>query len=68
MGVLGTAAANFSTRLKFRLNVDETLDIFAVHAVSGIVGTLLCGIFADRNIGASFHLADEDLLMLCSRT
>lgn len=38
MGFLGAFCANFATRLKFALHVDETLDIFAVHCVGGFVG------------------------------
>jgi Amt family ammonium transporter len=40
-GVLSALAVN----LKFRLHVDESLDVLAVHGVAGLVGTLLVGLF-----------------------
>lgn len=47
-GVVGAALSNLSTRLKYYLNIDDALDVFAIHGVAGIVGSLLTGIFADR--------------------
>jgi Amt family ammonium transporter len=35
-----------STRLKRRLGYDDSLDVFGVHAVGGIVGAVLTGVFA----------------------
>lgn len=32
--------ANFGTKLKYYINVDETLDIFPCHAVAGLIGSL----------------------------
>jgi Amt family ammonium transporter len=34
------------------MQVDETLDIFAVHGVSGFIGSVMLGIFADKNVMA----------------
>ncbi|RYC57969.1 hypothetical protein CHU98_g8242 [Xylaria longipes] len=45
-GVLGASFANYATKLKFVLRIDDSLDIFAVHAVGGIVGNILTGFFA----------------------
>lgn len=45
-GVVGGAACNFATKIKFLVGVDDALDIFAEHGVGGIVGNLLTGIFA----------------------
>jgi len=39
--VLSAAGANFGTKLKWIIKVDETLDIFACHAIAGLIGTLL---------------------------
>ena len=43
----------FCTRVKHRLNYDDTLDVFGVHGVGGIAGTLMAGVFASRAITAS---------------
>ncbi|RYP67503.1 hypothetical protein DL771_007203 [Monosporascus sp. 5C6A] len=45
-GIVGGVVCNFATKLKFLFSIDEALDIFAVHAVGGITGNLLTGIFA----------------------
>ena len=39
------------TTLKQRLNYDDSLDVFGVHGVGGIVGTFLAGVFAVKAIG-----------------
>lgn len=46
-GVVGGASGNLATRLKYYMKIDDALDIFAIHGVCGIVGSLLVGIFAD---------------------
>ena len=45
-GVVGGAACNYATKVKFFLGIDDALDIFAVHAIGGLVGNLLTGFFA----------------------
>ncbi|TRX88100.1 hypothetical protein FHL15_010998 [Xylaria flabelliformis] len=45
-GALGACFANYATKLKFVLRIDDSLDIFAVHAVGGIVGNILTAFFA----------------------
>jgi Amt family ammonium transporter len=47
-GVVCYAAVNF---IKFRLKIDDTLDVFAVHGVGGILGSLLTAVFAARALG-----------------
>ena len=37
--------------IKQRLKLDDSLDVFPVHGVAGIVGTILTGIFASANLG-----------------
>ncbi|RPA95319.1 high affinity ammonium transporter [Choiromyces venosus 120613-1] len=45
-GVVGGAACNYATKLKFVIGVDDALDIFAEHGVGGMVGNILTGFFA----------------------
>ncbi len=47
-GVICFMATNY---LKRRLHVDDSLDVFPVHGVGGILGTLLTGIFASNALG-----------------
>ena len=37
--------------IKQKFHIDDSLDVFPVHGVGGILGTLLAGIFASANIG-----------------
>ena len=43
----------FCTFLKHRLRYDDSLDVFGVHGVGGMLGTLLAGVFATKAITAS---------------
>lgn len=47
-GVVCYFATNFLKRV---LKVDDSLDVFPVHGVGGILGTLLAGIFASKQLG-----------------
>ena len=53
--VIGLAAGAIcfwaSTTLKRKLGYDDSLDVFGVHGVGGIIGTLLCGIFVVKSLG-----------------
>ncbi len=40
-----------STSLKHALGYDDSLDAFGVHAVGGIVGAILTGVFAAESVG-----------------
>ena len=52
--VIGAAAGLVcywsSVVLKTRLGYDDSLDVFGVHGVGGILGTILVGVFATRVI------------------
>jgi Amt family ammonium transporter len=45
IGLLAGALCALAVRLKFRLGVDESLDVLAVHGVGGFVGMLSVGFF-----------------------
>lgn len=38
--------------IKQKLKIDDSLDVFPVHGVGGILGTLLAGVFASTELGA----------------
>lgn len=42
-----------ATSLKSKLGYDDSLDAFGVHAIGGIVGALLTGVFAVKAIGGT---------------
>ncbi|KAF5365383.1 hypothetical protein D9757_012117 [Collybiopsis confluens] len=49
-GFMAGTVCNFATQLKFVFGYDDTLDIFASHAVGGVVGNLLTGLFAQSSV------------------
>jgi len=44
--------------LKHMLKVDDTLDVFGVHALGGILGALLTGIFVSPDLGGPSVVSD----------
>jgi len=40
-----------ATKLKHAIGYDDSLDVFGVHAVGGIIGAMLTGVFADASLG-----------------
>ena len=68
VGVGGALAIGFiagavcfwsATWLKIKLGYDDSLDCFGVHGVGGIIGALLTGVFAVKDIGG----ADGSLIL-----
>jgi Amt family ammonium transporter len=52
VGLSGGVVCYFCTTwLKQGLRIDDSLDVFPVHGVGGIVGTLLAGILVSGNLG-----------------
>ncbi len=60
--VIGTAAGVVClwgvTGLKKLLKVDDSLDVFGVHAVGGILGALLTGVFVSPDLGGPGFVTD----------
>ncbi|WP_283679655.1 ammonium transporter [Lentilactobacillus sp. Marseille-Q4993] len=74
IGILGTLASYFFvTQLKDRIGVDDALDAFGCHGISGIIGSIATGLFATKDVnpvvthnglfyGGGFHLLGVQLL------
>ncbi len=64
MGALAIGAAAgvgcywASTRLKRAMGYDDSLDVFGVHAVGGIIGAMLTGVFSAVSLGGSGLVKD----------
>ena len=60
--VIGVIAGAFCfwacTALKQKLKYDDSLDVFGVHGVGGVVGTLLTGVFAVAAVGETAGLLE----------
>ncbi len=46
------------TALKHRFKYDDTLDVFGIHGIGGLLGTLAVGIFASSAIGGTAGLLE----------
>ncbi|KFN49576.1 ammonium transporter [Arenimonas composti TR7-09 = DSM 18010] len=63
-GALAIGAASgvvcffFATAVKRRLGYDDALDVFGVHAIGGIVGAILTGVFAAPALGGFGEVTD----------
>ncbi len=51
--VAGTVCYWACTWLKHRFKYDDTLDVFGIHGIGGLLGTLLAGVFATAAIGGT---------------
>lgn len=53
IGVLAGVGCFYACGLKFRFGFDDSLDVFGVHCVGGIIGALLTGLLAVKEIGGT---------------
>jgi Amt family ammonium transporter len=52
IGIMGGTLCFYATHyLKRKLKIDDSLDVFPVHGVGGILGTLMAGIFVSQELG-----------------
>ncbi|KAH7882339.1 ammonium transporter AmtB-like domain-containing protein [Phlebopus sp. FC_14] len=52
-GFVGSFVCNYATMLKFLIGCDDTLDIFATHAVAAFAGNMLTALFAQSSIAST---------------
>ncbi len=55
--VAGGVCYYFCTVVKMRLKYDDSLDVFGVHGVGGVLGMLMVGVFATASLSASGETA-----------
>ncbi|MCV6622673.1 MAG: ammonium transporter [Cellvibrionaceae bacterium] len=52
IGLVAGVVCFYATQwIKRKLLIDDSLDVFPVHGVGGIIGTLLAGVFASQELG-----------------
>jgi Amt family ammonium transporter len=47
--------------VKHRLKIDDSLDVFAVHGVGGVLGTLLAAVLASKALGGAGYAEGMDM-------
>jgi Amt family ammonium transporter len=74
IGLLAGFASALAVSLKYKLGVDESLDVLAVHGVAGLLGTLMVGLFGTASVlgvnglfygGGTTLLGHQALAVLC---
>jgi ammonium transporter, Amt family len=77
IGVIASLVSNIVVDWRTRTSIDDTLDVFPCHGVGGMVGMLLTGVFASKEINpeivtvnglifGEFHLfAVQSLALIC---
>ena len=59
IGVIAGAICYWAcTWLKHRFKYDDSLDVFGVHGIGGLTGTVLAGVFATASIGGTAGLLE----------
>lgn len=62
IGIIAGIACYYSIYIiKHRLLIDDALDVFPVHGVSGLVGALLTAVFADETFGGIGILSESGI-------
>jgi Amt family ammonium transporter len=62
IGATAGVVCFFATNhMKRRLRIDDSLDVFPVHGVGGIIGTLATGVFAARELGGVGYAAGSSV-------
>lgn len=61
IGVLSGVASAYAVGLKYKFGYDDSLDVVGVHLVSGMVGTLAIGFFANLSEGTTWAGAGDPL-------
>ena len=52
IGIIAGFCCFYATQyIKRVLKIDDSLDVFPVHGVGGIIGSILTGVFASKNLG-----------------
>lgn len=68
IGVIAGAICYWAcTGLKQRLRYDDSLDVFGVHGIGGLTGTLLLGVFATASIGGAAGLLEGNPQQLAAQ-
>lgn len=63
IGVFASIACFYSILLiKQKLKIDDALDVFPVHGVSGVFGALLTAVFADETFGGNGIVSEDGIM------
>ena len=64
IGVITGIVTFYAVYFKNKVNLDDALDVFAVHGIGGIIGVIATGIFAEKVIGGAEGLIEGSSTLL----
>ena len=64
IGVITVIVTFYAVYFKNKVNLDDALDVFAVHGIGGIIGVIATGIFAEKAIGGTEGLIEGSSTLL----
>ena len=67
IGALASIASYYALSWRLRRGLDESLDAWAIHGVSGLLGSLLVGVFARESVGGVPGLLEGNPGLLASQ-
>ncbi len=68
IGIAGAVACYWAVSyLKSRLKYDDSLDVFGIHGIGGIVGAILTGVLALKDIGGASGLLEDNSAQLMAQ-
>ncbi len=60
IGITAASVCYLAVQLKNKLGWDDALDVWGVHGVGGLIGTILLGVFASKTVGFQSGLLEGD--------
>lgn len=65
LGGIGAVTCYYAVQLRIKLDWDDALDVWGVHGVGGILGSILLGIFALKSVNGVSGLIEGDVHQFC---
>ena len=62
IGISAGAVCYLAVQLKNKLGWDDALDVWGVHGIGGLLGTILLGVFAMKAVGGQSGLIEGDAI------
>jgi ammonium transporter, Amt family len=53
IGTIAAITSNYLAHLRMRTTLDDTLDVFPCHGVGGMVGMVMTGVFASKDVNSA---------------
>ncbi len=68
IGILASLGTFYAVQLKNKLGWDDALDVWGVHGMGGVIGTILLGVFASASINGQAGLIEGDTSFFLKET